>query len=110
MIWLAALWGKLRTAALVLAAMVASILSAWLFGRRAGKQAQQQADTARDAKASAQAAQDTIKTQEVRRNVETEIAKLPDAPPQRLSTADPSTAAGRLRDDGWMRDKDGGQG
>lgn len=110
MIWLAAMWGKLRTAALVLAALAAAVLSAWLFGRRAGKQAQSQAHAASDAQAAVQAAQDTIKTQEVRRDVEAEVSKLPDAPAQRLSDAKPGTAAGLLRDGGWLRDKNSGQG
>lgn len=103
MTWLAALWVKARTAVLVLGALALSALSAWLFGRRAGKESQRQAEATRDAQAAAQAAQNTIKAHEVRDEVENETAKLPDAPPQSVADADPATAAGKLRDDGWVR-------
>lgn len=93
MIWLA----RLKTWALALLAIIVAIATAGLYGRRKGKQAAEQAEAA-------QAAQDTIHAHEVRDEVEAEVSKLPDAPTQTVSAADPATAAGRLRDDGWTRD------
>lgn len=42
--------------------------------------------------------------------VRNEVEKLPDAPAQPVGTADPSTAAGELRDDGWVRGDPGANG
>jgi hypothetical protein len=88
---------RLKTWALALLALVAAIATAGLYGRRKGKQAAEQAEAA-------QAAQDTIHAHEVRDEVEAEVSKLPDAPAQAVGDADPTTAAGKLRDNGWMRD------
>lgn len=94
---------KLKTWALALFAVLAAIASALLYGRHKGKQAAEQAEAARDAQANAQTAQQVIQAHEVRNEVEAENAKLPDAPAQTVVTADPGTAAGQLRDDGWVR-------
>lgn len=87
-----------------LGAVLLAIASAVLYGRRKGKQAAEQAEAVRDVQANAQAAQQVIHAHEVRNEVEVENAKLPDAPAQAVGTADPATAAGKLRDDGWVRD------
>ena len=94
---------KLKTWALALLAVIAANGSAWLYGRRGGKKAAEQAEAARDAQANAQAAQDVIQTQESRHATDQAVQQLPDAPAQAVGDADPTTAAGRLRD-GWTRD------
>lgn len=99
---------KLKTWALALFAVLAAIAGALLYGRRKGKQAAEQAEAVRDAQANAQAAQQVIQAHEVRDEVEAENAKLPNAGPQAVATADPDTAAGRLRDDGWVLPEDRG--
>lgn len=95
---------RLKSWALALLAILAAIATAGLYGRRKGRQAAEKDEEARDAQAAAQAAQDTIHAHEVRNEVEAEVSKLPDAPTQTVGAADPATAAGRLRDDGWTRD------
>lgn len=96
------LWLKLRGWLYGLAAFAGLLLGAWLLGRSKGKQAEQgKTRAAQDAAATAQA---TVHAHEVRNEVEIETSRLPDAPPQSVGTADPATAAGRLRDDGWTRD------
>ena len=39
-----------------------------------------------------------------RHATDVQVAKLPDAPAQNVGAADPATAAGQLRDDGFTRD------
>jgi hypothetical protein len=68
-----------------------------------GKHAQVAKDQAKDAQSLAEAAQEAVNAANVRKDVDNETAKLPDAPPQSVATADPATAAGQLRDDGWVR-------
>lgn len=101
---------KLKLWAIGILAAIAAIASAWLLGRHKGVATQKAAQATHDAQAEMQAAQDTIKAHEVRHEVEAEVSKLPDAPAQRLGDAKPGTAAGRLRDDGWLRDQDHGEG
>ena len=97
-----AVWLKVRGWLYGIAALAGLLLGAWLAGRSKGKQAEQvKTRAAQEAAATAQA---TVHVHEVRRDVEIETAKLPDAPAQRVAHADPATAAGRLRDDGWTRD------
>jgi hypothetical protein len=88
-----ALWERFKTWLAVAAGIVIAGVAIWLRGRREGKQA-----------AKNEQAQQTIHAHEVRDEIEIENAKLPDAPPQRVADADPATAAGKLRDDGWLRD------
>lgn len=102
-IWLAKLKGWL----IGIAAVLAAVTGAWLLGRRegrvvtsAGADAEQQAQTATNNAAAAQAKADNAK---VRHDVETDTAKLPDAPAQRVGDAAAGTAAGRLREEGWTR-------
>lgn len=68
-----------------------------------GKHAQAKTDDFKDAQSLAEAAQQAVAAANVRKDVENETAKLPDAPPQTVETADPDTAAGQLRTDGWVR-------
>lgn len=94
---IAALWARLYGWVMALGALVAAVGAAWLYGRHQGKEAQEDKQAVADAQANAQAQHD-------RNEVDNETAKLPDAPPQKVGDADPNTAAGRLRDDGWLRD------
>lgn len=96
------LWLKVRGWLYGIGALAGLLLGAWLLGRAKGKAAEQ--GKTRAAQEAAQAAQATVHAHEVRDEVENETAKLPDAPPQSVAAADPATAAGRLRDDGWTRD------
>lgn len=93
---------RLKTWALAALALLAAIVSAWLYGRRKGKAVAEQAEATRDAASNAQAAQETINAHEVRHEVEDEVSKLPDAPTQAVGDARPDSAAGRLQD--WTRD------
>lgn len=66
-----------------------------------GKRAQAQTDDAKDAQSSTDAAEQMVKAAQTRAEVENEVAKQPEAPPQKVADAAPDTAAGKLRGDGW---------
>jgi hypothetical protein len=106
MTWLVTLGARLKAWAIGIAVVLAAIASAWLLGRRKGEVVQKQAQAVSDAQANAQAAQQQVQAQETRNAVEAEISKLPNAQPQTVATADPATAAGQLRTDGWLRAPD----
>lgn len=73
-----------------------------------GKHAQADTDKAKDAEAAQRAAQEATAAiqaaSQARTEVDNAITTLPDAPAQTVATADPATAAGELRTDGWVRD------
>lgn len=94
------LLSKLKTWAVAALAMIAGVLGAYVLGRWKGGKAAADAVRGADAEAAAKAEHAQVQT---RVEVENETAKLPDAPPQRVGDADPATAAGRLRDEGWTR-------
>lgn len=96
------IWLKLKGYLIALAGLLAALGAAVLYGRAKGREAER--GKTRDAQEAATAAQATVHAHEVRNEVENETAKLPDAPAQSVAAADPATAAGRLRDDGWTRD------
>lgn len=98
----AVIWLKLKSYLIAAGALLAALAGAVLYGRAKGKAAEQ--GKTREAQQAATAAQAAVHAHEVRDEVENETAKLPDAPPQSVAIADPATAAGRLRDDGWTRD------
>lgn len=97
------LWLKLKGWLIGAGAFVLLVLSAWLLGRSKGKAAQKIVDDAREAQANAQAMKQVQQVQESRHETDVENAALPDAGPQQVGQADPATAAGKLRDDGWVR-------
>ncbi|WP_062537426.1 hypothetical protein [Mizugakiibacter sediminis] len=90
---------KLKAWALGLMAAVLAVAGAYLAGRWKGSSAAKvKAEVSQQrAQIHAQDAQARIDAE-----VDHEIAKLPDAPAQRVGDAAPATAAGRLRTD-WMR-------
>lgn len=100
---IALLWAKVWKYVVAAAALVAAVAGIYFSGRHKGKAVAEQATAVRDAQANAQAAQDTIKTQESRRETDAQVQQLPDAPAQKVADADPATAAGKLRDS-WTRD------
>lgn len=105
MAWLISLWGNVKAWLAAVVVAVAAAAAAYLLGRRKGAsdaaaqaQLQQRAERAENQAAAAEAA---AQHAEVRRDVESESTPLPDPGPQRVGDADPASAAGRLRDDGW---------
>jgi len=98
---LIALWTKMRGWLVGAGVFLAALGAAVLYGRAKGKAAEQ--GKTRDAQEAATAATEQVKANEVRHEVEVETARLPDAPPQKVADADPASAAGKLRDDGWVR-------
>lgn len=103
MSWALTLWAKLKGWAIGMAALLLAISAAWLLGRREGNVVAKAGAGKQQAENNAAAARQQAEHAEVRHEVENDTAKLPDAPAQRVADADPATAAGRLRDDGWMR-------
>lgn len=89
-------------------AVLAGIAALAYVAFRKGKRAQADTDAAKGAEASQRAAQAETKAiqhaAQTRQDVDNAITTLPDAPAQTVATADPATAAGELRTDGWMRD------
>lgn len=105
--WIINAWNAAKTWLIAILAAIVAAVAAYLLGRKQGSSAataeagaQQQAQQAENNVAAAQAAAEHA---EVRHDVETQTAALPDAPAQRVADADPSTAAGQLRDNGWTR-------
>jgi len=98
---IAMLWAKVWKWVCALGAVLAAIGGIWLWGREKGK-ASEQVKT-RDAQEAAATAQAMAEQLESRHETDVEVQKLPDAPAQPMATADPATAAGKLRDD-WTRD------
>ena len=107
MTWLLTLKTKLLAGLAVLGAVIAAVGFAWLKGRREGVTTEKQKADAAASEQKAAEAQATVETvqhdAEVRHDVETETAKLPDAAAQQVGAAAHGTAAGELRDDGWAR-------
>ena len=103
MSWALTLWAKVRGWVIGLAALVLAVAGAWLLGRREGKVVADASAGKQEAENTTAAAQARSDHAEVRHDVENDTAKLPDAPAQRVADADPATAAGHLRDDGWLR-------
>jgi hypothetical protein len=85
-------------AAVVIALGVAALIA---FGK--GKKSQAAKDAAANANADVEQAQQVQQAANARQEVENENAALPEAPPQTVANAAPGTAAGDLRDDGWVR-------
>ena len=103
-LWLAKIWTKAGTWLALAGAVVAAIFAAMLYGEHKGKQVGV-SDAAKQAVADARAAQVAVTdAANVRATVEADITKLPEAPAQKVADADPATAAGELRRDGWTRD------
>ncbi len=96
------LWLKLKGYLIAAGVFLAALAAAVLYGRAKGEAAEQV--KTRAAQDAATAAQAVVHAHEVRNEIENETAKLPDAPPQRVGDAAAGTAAGKLRDDGWVRD------
>jgi len=99
---IALLWAKVWKWVCALGAVLAAIGGIWLWGREKGK-ASEQVKT-RDAQEAAATAQATVEQLESRHATDTAVQNLPAAPLQTIADADPTTAAGKLRDDGWVRD------
>lgn len=102
--WLAKLWAKAGTWLALAGAVIVAVAAAAVWGERKGKQvgiADAAQDAIREANAAAQQVKDAART---RTDVEADASKLPDAPAQKVADADPATAAGKLREDGWTRD------
>lgn len=81
----------------VIIAICTFSLLAYLKGRKSGK-------SAGDAEVSAamQAAEQHVQDHQVQREeIDNANAQLPAAPTQTVADADPATAAGKLRDEGW---------
>jgi len=93
---------KLKIWALALFGILATLVTVGFYGRHKGKVSAEKEQAARDSRQAAEVAQQTIQAGKVRDEIESENAKLPEAGPQKVSEADPNSAAGKLRDDGWM--------
>lgn len=102
--WFAGLWAKLGVWLALAGAVIAAVFAAMLYGEHKGKQVGV-ADAAKQAIADARAAQASVTSASATRaSVEAATAKLPEAQAQKIADADPATAAGELRQDGWTRD------
>lgn len=89
------LWGG------IVLAVLAGIAVAVFYGYAKGKE--HAAEKVRAAKQQAADAKATVHAHEVREHVETTVQQTPDAPAQKVASADSATAAGKLRTHGWVR-------
>lgn len=108
MLWLAAVWKWFLGTTIGrwiagIGAVALALAVVWYLTLRKGRQEQAAIDEAKDAAANAEVAKQIQHAAQTRAEVESETAKLPDAPAQTVATADPHTAAGELRTDGWVR-------
>lgn len=93
---------KLEFWAACVLGVLAGIAVAVLYGYAKGKQ--HAAAKVQQAKQQVADVTATLHANEERQHVDTEVQAAPPAAPQKLADADPVTAAGQLRDDGWLRD------
>lgn len=98
---IAALWAKLYKWIIGIAVLAAAVGAIFLKGRESGKASNQ--SKVDEATQDAQIAIQTAQAVETRHDIEAANSQLPEAPAQKVADADPDTAAGKLRDDGWMR-------
>ena len=101
-VFLAGLWAKVQGYFWAAVAIAGAVGAAVLYGREKGEQSQQ-AKT-QNAEAEVEEAKQTEQTVESRNETDQNVERLPDAPAQTVGTADPATAAGKLRDGGFTRD------
>lgn len=97
---LAALWAKVWKYVVALGALLLAVLAIFWKGRQDGKAVQQ--TKVDEANQRADVAEQSQQAVETRHDVETEVAKLPEAPAQKVADARNDSAAGQLRDE-WMR-------
>lgn len=93
---IATLWLKIQGYVYAFAAIVVAIGAAILYGRSKGVASEQAKTDA--AEQDAQVAHQQNAILESRHDTDTQVQSLPEAPPQAVATADPNTAAGKLRD------------
>lgn len=95
------LWAKVWKWVAAIGALAAVIAGIFLKGRESGKQSQQvKVDQATQ---DAQVAKQTAQAVETRHDIDQTVSNLPQAPAQTVASADPDSAAGKLRDNGWVR-------
>ena len=98
---IAALWAKAYKWLIGIGVLAAAIAAIFLKGRESGKASNQA--KVDEATQDAQIATQTAQAVETRHDIEAANSQLPEAPAQKVADADPATAAGKLRDDGWMQ-------
>ncbi len=92
---------KLKEYGAIALSLLITIVTFGLYERSRGA-AKQQIKTA-NAQAQADVAQANTAQVESRHATDVAVQNLPEAPAQTVATADPATAAGQLRDDGFTR-------
>ena len=98
---LAILWAKVWKWVVGIGVVIVAFGSAYLAGMRKGDAKQQ--TKVDEANQRAEVAQQQQQITESRHDTDTKVQNLPEAPAQTVANADPSTSAGHLRDDGWVR-------
>ena len=101
----AALWAKVWKWVAAIGALAAGILAIFLEGREKGKESQQ--TKVDQATQEAQVATQVTQAVETRHDIDTKVTNLPQAPTSSVANATASSAAAKLRDDGWMRPEGG---
>lgn len=107
MTWLANLWNTARAWLVAALAIIAGGALAYIVGRKQGAdEVSSDADAAKsaqDATNAATAAQAQAHDAQVRHDVENDTEQLPAASAQPVASADPGSATGQLREEGWTR-------
>ena len=93
---------KLKEWAAIIGSLLLAVLTFGLYARSRGVASQE--DKTANAQAKADVAQANTAQMESRHETDAAVQNLPEAPAQPVATADPKTAAGQLRDDGFTRD------
>lgn len=97
----AIVWAKIWKWVTAIAVLGAAIAAVFLKGRESGKASNQA--KVDEATQDAQIATQTAQAVETRHDIDQTVNNLPQAPAQTVADADPATAAGELRDSGWVR-------
>lgn len=104
MSWLLSLGAKLKGYAIAILGVLATIGVAMLWAFRKGSVYARDKQSLADTKETLKETQQSIG---VRNEIDTEVQKLPEAGLQSIKDAPSNTAAGQLRDDGWVRSDSG---
>jgi len=102
MSWVLSLIGKWKAWIVLFFSFLASLVVAVLYGYRKGKVVEEATQQKEKIDEAQQVVEQTKQATQERVNVDTSIEKLPNEGEQKVETANPDSAAGKLRSD-WMR-------
>lgn len=95
------IWLKIKLIAAEVGAVLVAIATFSVIAYVKGRKAANAKAASQEAEANQKADQEIAQEIQQREDIDHATDQLPEAPDQTVATADPATAAGKLRDDGW---------